>query len=350
MSNNDELIENPLISIVIINYNGIDYLLDCIDSVFKTTNSNFEVILIDNNSSDNSSELCKEKYSEIRLYKNNVNLAMAARNKGIDEAKGDFIVFLDADTVVESNWLEILLKSYKKHGNGLYQGKLLKKNDHSIIESCGDMTNIFGTGFARGRGQKDKNQFEKFQKISFPVGACTFSSTKTFKEIGYVDESSLFFLMLDDLDYGWRAWMLDIPSYYEPKCIIYHVGSPILQWSSKKFFFMERNRWICLLSLYSKKTLFKIFPFLVLYDFGILLFLSSKNMGFVKVKAFFSLLGMISKLKKRRKLLQNKRKIEDFKIIKNFVNDVDIPLGFDSPSSFFSSIARKLNEKARQQI
>jgi len=350
MSKNDRHAENLLISIVIINYNGKDYLLDCIDSVFKTTNCNYEVLLIDNNSSDNSSELCKEKYQEIRLFKNKKNLAMAARNKGIDEAKGDFIVFLDADTVVDPNWLDILLNSYKKHGKGLYQGKLLKKSDHSIIESCGDMTNIFGTGFARGRGQKDNNQFEKFQKISFPVGACTFSSTQIFKEIGYVDESSLFFLMLDDLDYGWRGWMLGIPSYYEPQCVIYHVGSPTLQWSSKKFFFMERNRWICLFTLYSKKTLFKIFPILILYDFGIFLFLSSKGMGFVKVQAFFSLLKMLSKLQKRRKLMQSKRKFQDHEIVRNFVNTIDVPTGLTNSSQFFSSIVQKLNRKARQLI
>jgi len=350
MSKNGGLTENPLISIVIINYNGKDYLLDCIDSIFKTINCNYEVLLIDNNSSDNSSELCKEKYPEIRLFKNKKNLAMAARNKGIDEAKGDFMVFLDADTVVEPNWLEIFLDSYKKHGKGLYQGKLLKKSDHSIIESCGDMTNIFGTGFARGRDLKDNNQFEKFQKISFPVGACTFSSTQIFKEIGYVDESNLFFLMLDDLDYGWRGWMLDIPSYYEPQCIIYHVGSPTLQWSSQKFFFMERNRWICLFTLYSKKTLFKIFPILILYDFGVFLFLLSNGMGFVKIRAFFSLLKMLSKLQKRRKLMQNKRKLQDHEIVRNFVNTIDVPAGLTNSSQFFSSIVQKLNRKARQLI
>jgi len=350
MSKNDNISENPLISIIIINYNGKEYILDCVDSVFKT-NCNFEVLLIDNNSSDNSSNLCKEKYPEIRFFHNDKNLAMAARNTGIDEAKGDFFVFLDADTVVEPNWLNILLKSYKKHGRGLYQGKLLKKSAPSILESCGDMTNIFGTGFARGRGQKDNNQFETFQKISFTVGACTFSSAEIFREIGYVDESSLFFLMLDDLDYGWRGWMLNIPSYYEPRCIIYHVGSPTLQWSSEKFFFMERNRWICLFTLYSKKTLFKIFPCLILYDFGIFLFLLSKGMGFVKIKSFLSFLKMIPKIQKRRKLMQSNRKLQDHTIVKNFVDNIDIPIGLVANSSqFYSLIVNKLNKITRKFI
>tara|TARA_B110000438_G_scaffold48757_1_gene49163 strand:- start:581 stop:1630 length:1050 start_codon:yes stop_codon:yes gene_type:complete len=349
MSKNDNIPENPLISIIIINYNGKEYILDCVDSVFKT-NCNFEVLLIDNNSSDNSSNLCKEKYPEIRFFHNDKNLAMAARNTGIDEAKGDFFVFLDADTVVEPNWLNILLKSYKKHGRGLYQGKLLKKSAPSILESCGDMTNIFGTGFARGRGQKDNNQFETFQKISFPVGACTFSSAEAFREIGYVDESSLFFLMMDDLDYGWRGWLLDIPSYYEPTCVIYHVGSPTLQWNSKKFFFMERNRLICLFSLYSKKTLIKIFPLLILYDLGVSLFLISKGMGFAKTKSVFSFLTMLPSVLKRRKSIQSKRKLEDGEIIKNFVDYIDIPTDIKYNSSIFVSIVKKLNKIARTLI
>lgn len=350
MSETEKLPTNPLVSVIIINFNGLDYILDCIDSVFKSNYANFEVILIDNNSSDNSSDKCKEKFPKITLIQNKKNLAMAARNKGIDTAKGNFMVFLDADTVVESNWLDVLLDSYKKHGRGLYQGKLLKKDNHSIIESCGDMTNIFSTGFARGRGQKDLNQFENFQKISFPVGACTFSSAQIFKEIGYVDESSLFFLMLDDLDYGWRGWLLNIPSYYEPKCVVYHVGSPILQWNSKKFFFMERNRLICLFSLYSKKTLIKIFPLLIIYDVGVSLFLISKGMGFAKFKSTFSFLGMFPSILKRRRFIQSKRKLEDKKIIENFVNDIDIPTDMKSDSSIFISIVEKLNKIARQII
>lgn len=350
MSKNDISSVNSLISIIIINYNGIDYILDCVDSVFKTTNCNYEVLLIDNNSSDNSSKLCKEKYPEIRLFHNDKNLAMAARNTGIDEAKGDYFVFLDADTVVEPNWLNVLVNSYKKHGRGMYQGKLLKKDDNTILESCGDMTNIFGTGFARGRGQKDINQFEKFQKISFTVGACTFSSSDVFREIGYVDESNLFFLMLDDLDYGWRGWLLNIPSYYVPTCVIYHVGSPTLQWNSKKFFFMERNRLICLFTLYSKKTLIKIFPLLFLYDVGVSLFLISKGMGIAKFTSVFSFLAMLPSVLKRRHLIQSKRKLEDKEIIKNFVDYIDIPSDMKSNSLIFGSIIKKLNKIARDLI
>lgn len=342
----------PFVSVIIINYNGKDYILDCIDSVFKTVGCKFEVILIDNGSTDHGSIMCKEKYPEIILFENKKNLAMAARNIGIDNAKGEFIVFLDADTVVEPNWIEALFDSYKIHGEGLYQGKLLEKDRHDIISGCGNMANIFGLGFARGKGTVDTGKYDEFEIISFPVGACTFSNTDTIKKIGYVDEEGLFFLMQDDLDYGWRAWLLGIPSYYEPKSIIYHIGSPVLKWSPQKFFFLERNRWICLLTLYSTKTLAKIFPLLILADIGIFFFLLAKGFGTTKIKAFFSLIKMYPSIKNRRKKMMKNRKLTDKKIIKHFVDDLDIPeaVARKDSAKVFKFIIIILNKAARKII
>lgn len=343
--------KNDLVSIIILNYNGREYIFDCIESVFKTVGCNFEVILIDNASSDFSSDECKDKFPELTLIKNKKNLAMAGRNVGIDNANGDYIVFLDADTVVEPNWLEIMIESYKKHGDGLYQGKLLQKQNHKILESCGDFTNIFGFGFARGRGKPDVGEYNEFQTISFPVGGFTFSSTKIIKKIGYVDESDLFFLMLDDLDYGWRAWSMDIPSYYEPKSVIYHLGSPVLKWTPQKFFFLERNRWICLLSLYTTKTLVKIIPHLLLIEAGMFFYLISKGLGLTKIKAFFSILKMYSRIKKRKKNILKLKTVSDKKIIEHFVDNVEVPQTMTNyPSDFLNTSLETLSKLARKII
>ncbi len=160
------------------------------------------------------------------------------------------------------------------------------------------------------------------------------------------------FLMLDDLDYGWRAWLLGIPSYYEPQCIIYHVGSPILKWSSKKFFYLERNRWICLLTLYSRKTFNKILPMLLVYDFCTFLFLLSKGFGGAKIRSFFSLIRMYPKIKTRQKLLSTARKLSDKEIVENFIDEIDIPpaLAEHSSSQFFNSIIRNLSKKTKNTI
>ena len=340
----------PLVSVIILNYNGSDYIFDCIKSVLKTELCKFEIILIDNNSTDGSFEKCKQEFLQIKLIKNSKNLAMAARNIGIDNAQGNFILFLDADTIVQPRSIYELIKSWEAHGEGVYQGKLISQTDHSKIESAGNMTNVFGFGFARGRGKEDKKQYEKFERISFPVGGCTFASTELIRHIGYIDESKLFFLMLDDVDYGWRAWLENIPCYYEPKSVIFHLGSPVLQWSKRKFFFAERNRWICLLSLYSSKTLFKIFPILLLVDIGVFFFFIPRGLASSKITAMFSLWKMIPKILARRKRLQRKREISDKEIIQNFSEYVELPSMMRNQSSLGGNIIINLSRFAKKMI
>jgi GT2 family glycosyltransferase len=345
--NNDDLI-----SIIIINYNGLDYILDCVESIFQITDCNYEVILIDNNSSDNSSDICKEKFSQIRLFHNEQNLSMAARNIGIDNAKGKYILFLDVDTILLPNSISALFQSYLQHGTGLYQGKILEKENKNIIASCGNLINIFGFGYSRGNGKLDENQFSEFTPISFPVGACIFSSLDTIKKIGNFDESGLLYLTLDDLDYGWRSWLLGIPSFYEPKSTVYHMGRTVSKLNSKTFFYIERNRWILLLSLYSRSTFLKLLPSLILIDIGISLFLIYKKHGFVKLKAFFYIIKQYSRINKRHKTIMMTRQVPDKEILRHFVDDFDIldSLTANSQISSLKYIIRSLSKISRKLI
>jgi len=256
----------PKTSIIILNYNGGELIQTCIKSIFDNS-IDFEIILIDNNSSDNSHKICEKKFPEILLHENKQNVGLAARNIGIDNAKGEFIVFLDSDTIVKQNWLKILIESYQKNGEGLYQPKILEMDKENIISSGGNMINVLGLAYSIGRGERDNGQYNKFRQIGYPSGACTFTSINTIKKIGKIDP--IFFAYHDDLDYGWRGSLLDISSYYEPKSVVYHYVSHTLSWNAKKFFLLERNRWICILTLYSTKTLFKIFPFLCILEIGI---------------------------------------------------------------------------------
>ena len=345
-------IENSFVSIVILNYNDIQYIENCLESVFRTTGCKFEVILIDNGSTDGSALICKEKFPQIRLFQNKENLAMTARNIGIDNAKGEFIVFLDSDATVDPCWLQNLIKSYMSHGPGLYQGKILETNNPKIIGSSGNLLNIFGFGYARGNGEKDIGQYEEFQQISFPVGACLFSSVETIKKVGYFDESNLLYLMYDDVDYGWKALSLGIFSFYEPKAIVYHPGSTSSKLDSHKMFLLERNRWICLLSFYSTKTLVKIFPLFFLFESGLFLFLIIKGMGISKIKAFFSILKMYSSIKQRKIKLNKKKKLNDTEMISHFVNEISMPRMMSNSKSFAFSdnIVKSLSKLARNLI
>ncbi len=350
MNHSEPQINDVLVSVIILNYNGGQLILECLESVMKTTGCKFEVILIDNCSSDNSQVLSKQKFPEIILIQNNKNVGMSARNIGIKNAKGNFIVFLDSDTEVEPNWLLTFLNSYKHHGPGLYQPKFIKKGQPGIIDSAGNMINIFGLAYARGKGEEDKGQYNQFQPISYTAGACIFSSMEIIKKIGDVDD--IFFAYHDDVDYGWRASLIGIKSYYEPRVVVYHFSSPTFQWSPKKFFLLERNRWICLLTLYSQKTVRKIFPLLVLIEIGMFFFFLRHKMALTKINSGISLMKMRKEIKMRRERMSKNRKLEDKIVIQSFVDDFWLPTyRIDKRTSkFVNSWFLTLNKQARKLI
>lgn len=324
-------------------------ILECLDSIKHTKNISYEIIIIDNASTDGSLTHCKEKFPEAVIIENKKNIGLTARNQGLKITKGNFIVFLDFDTVVDSNWLENLLQSFKIHGDGLYQPKLLEKERQTIINSAGNMINIFGLAYSRGKGEKDVGQYDNFSTISYTSGACTFTSKKIIDTIGEIDE--IFFAYHDDVDYGWRAALLNINSYYEPNSIVYHFGSKTLSWSPKKFFLLERNRWICLRTLYSANSLFKILPYLILIEFGISLFFISKGIFIEKIKAFFSLIKMNKKLKERKLKFKEQRILDDREIIKNFVDDFYLPSrNGRNNKTLFTKIIQFLSKKARNSL
>ena len=158
------------------NYNAGQLLLDCVESIMKTNYDNFEVIIIDNASVDQSHRKCKEKIKNIRLIETGKNLGYSEGNTGgIQKANGDFIVILNPDTTVEPDWLCELVTVYNKYGEALYQPKHLSLNDKSIFMSAGNMMNVFGFGYAREKGKKDINQYNTVEQIGYASGTCLFA-------------------------------------------------------------------------------------------------------------------------------------------------------------------------------
>jgi len=274
------MIENPLVSIIVLNYNAGELLLNCIESIKKSAYKNLEIIVVDNISTDKSQKICKEKYPDIKLIQNNENFGYCEGNNiGIREAKGDYIIILNPETIVETNWIEELISAYNKFGEGLYQPKHLSLNEKTVYMSAGNMLNIFGFGYAREKGNKDENQFNKIEEIGYASGTCLFTSSAVLKKVGLFDP--FIFLYHDDLDLGWRASQLGIKSYYVPTSLIYHAESYSLKWNAEKFYWLERNRKYCILTHYSKQTYSKIFPTLLAVDFFVWIFYLTK--GFLGV-------------------------------------------------------------------
>ena len=343
--------KKSLVSIVVLNYNAGKLLLNCIESIKKSSYQNIEILVVDNISSDNSQIECKKKFPDIKLIQNDENLGYCGgNNAGIKKAEGEFIIILNPDTIVETNWIDELLNAQKEFGDGLYQPKILSFNEENTIQSTGNMLHIFGFGFARDKGNKVIERKEEIEKVGYASGTCLFTTRKVLDKIGLLDE--FLFLYHDDLDLGWRGAQIGINSFYVPKSKIYHVESYSLKWSSKKFYWLERNRKYCLLTHYSKDTYQKMKFSLILVDLFVWTFYFSKGFLGAKIRAEIDIRKNKKIIDRKYHELEKKKTIPDKELIKNFPNEIFVPTNVsqESMNQTFNSILTKLSKTVKEKI
>ena len=343
--------ENPLVSVIVLNYNAGELLLNCIESIKKSAYKNLEIIIVDNISTDKSQETCKKKYPDIKLIQNNKNFGYCEGNNiGIREAKGDYIIILNPDTIVESNWIEELMSAYNEFGEGLYQPKFFSLNKKHVLQGTGNMLHIFGFGFARDKGKINDKKIESIEKIGYASGTCLFTSKIVLDKIGLLDP--FLFLYHDDLDLGWRAAQIGIDSFYVPKSIIYHVESYSIKWSSKKFYWLERNRKYCLLTHYSKETYAKMRIPLFLVDLCVWLFYLSKGFLVAKIKAELDIFRNRKFIKMKYDELEKLKIVPDKELIKKFPDEIFVPKNVSEPiiNRSFNNILSILSKKVKKKI
>ena len=262
--------------------------------------------------------------------------------------KGQFVVILNPDTIVEPSWLSELLLAYRKNGEGIYQPKFLASTDHSMLLSTGNMIQIFGFGYSRSKGDLDKGQYQKFERINFASGTCIFTSKKIIEKIGLFEP--FLFAFHDDLELCWRGALMGINSFYVPSALVYHpIEGYSFKWSPLKFKLLERNRKYCLLTLYSRSTLFKMIPGLLLIDIAVLFFYIFKGLGKMKISADIEILKNLKIINKKYNQNQKIRIVSDQELIKQFKNEVIVPKWVikDKTNVLFNSFLVKISKITR---
>jgi len=207
---------NPLVSVIIVNYNGKTYLEKCLESLMKINYKNFEVILVDNNSTDTSIEFVKNIYPSITIIKLNDNYGFAEPNNiGAKNAKGDYLLFLNNDTEVNADFIEEMVKVIKQDPKiAICQSLLLKPNGD--VDSSGDFIDTMG------RVYSSKNKVNEVKKILSARGASMMVRKDSFWNLGGFDKK--FFASFEDVDLGWRAWIWGYKIVLVPNSIVYHKG------------------------------------------------------------------------------------------------------------------------------
>ncbi|EKD94515.1 MAG: hypothetical protein ACD_26C00034G0050 [uncultured bacterium] len=323
--------KNPKVSIIITNYNGGQVLLNCIESVKKINYPNFELILVDDMSVDDSFQKVLNNKGKLKIKSviNKRNLGFAgANNEGLRLAFGDYVLLLNNDTLVDRELLRILVDRMEKDSTiGVAQPKIKMMDRKGYLDNAGSF--LTKTGFLShwGFGEKDSDEFDNERIIFSAKGACLMIKREVVEKIGLFDKD--FGSYMEESDFCWRAWTAGYKVYYLPETYIYHkLGytfsrqvSPInINYNSFK------NRILMLYKNLETKNLFLILiPHLVILT--VLSFYYLFKFQFAKflmiVRAMIWNIKNIVTSSKKRKMIQKMRTINDddlFKIILHKIN------------------------------
>ena len=207
---------SPKVSVIIVNYNGKTFLEQCLESLFKVNYDNFEVILVDNNSTDETVEFVTKKYPSIILIKLDSNKGFAEpNNMGAKIAKGEYLLFLNNDTIVTPNFISEMVNTIERDKKiAICQSLLLKSDD--TIDSSGDFIDELGVCY------NSKSLIHEIREISSARGASMLIQKIIFDTLGGFDEK--FFATFEDVDLGWRSWISGYKTVLVPKSIVHHMG------------------------------------------------------------------------------------------------------------------------------
>jgi GT2 family glycosyltransferase len=238
---------SPLVSVIVVNWNGKEYLGECLESLRAQTFPDFECILVDNGSTDGSVEWIRENFPGwVRVLVNDRNEGFSGgNNRGIRAASGKYIALLNNDAQADSHWLAELVKVAEENPRaGMLACKIYLQGDSKIIDNVGHL--IYRDGLNRGRGrlEVDRGQYEKIEEVFFPSGCAALYRREMLEEVGLFDED--FFAYGDDTDLGLKGRLAGWKCLYVPKAVVHHRYSQSSgAYSALKAFYVERNRvWI----------------------------------------------------------------------------------------------------------
>lgn len=212
------------VTIIIPNYNGKHFMEPCLASLAKQTYKNFEILVVDNASSDGSLAYMKEHYPDIKVIALDKNYGFSkAVNVGIKHSRTPFVILLNNDTTVDPHYVEEMVKAIEKSPKIFsVSSKMIQMYHPDLIDSAGDLYTILGWGVCRGSGRPVSNYQEPDEIFTACAGAAIYRRS-AFSRIGYFDENH--FAYLEDIDVGYRAKIYGYKNMYCPTALVYHVGS-----------------------------------------------------------------------------------------------------------------------------
>lgn len=237
-----------LVSVVVVNWNRAELLNECLKSLIRQSWPSFEILVVDNGSSDASQSVVRSFLSQnVRLLAQPANLGFAAgANQGIRVARGRFVALLNNDAVAEPDWLQRLVEAMEPAPDVGMCACKIRLAASPLIDKAGHLIYLDGQNRGRGSGEPDRGQYDRVEEALFPDGCAALYRKSLLDELGGFDAD--FFAYGDDADLGlrarWRGW----GCLYVPQAVVHHRHSSTLgPYSMRKVYWVERNRlWVAI--------------------------------------------------------------------------------------------------------
>lgn len=319
------------VSVIILNWNGRQLIGECLDSLFQQDYHDFEIIVVDNGSTDQSIDFINNNYSDkVKLIALNENKGFAAGNNvGIADSKGEYILLLNNDTKVDPNWIKELVQAAEEDQTiGSCASKIVNYYQPDEFDTLGHLMYPDGLNRGRGKFEKDQGQYNTQEEVFFASGCAALYRKKMLDEIGLFDED--FFAYGDDTDIGVRTRLAGWKCIYVPTALVYHKSSassaPYSPW---KIYLVERNRILILFKYFPLRyIIFSPFYTAVRFSYNLLSIFVKKGathkfiqksplilLVFAILKAYIVSIVMIPKVVSKRFKLKKIRKISTAKFI-----------------------------------
>lgn len=307
----------PKVSMIVSNLNGMDLnlLKDCLDSLLKPKYDNWELLIIDNNSSDDSIDYLKKrlkKKSNCFIIQNPVNIYSQGLNLGAYKASGKYLAYFNNDTAITRDYLSNLIKEFEKDPQlAIAQGKLLNYYNRKTIDSAGETMDIYGNPITLGAGEKDCGQFDRATDILSASGSACMIKRSILIKLGGYDSS--YGIGYEDMDLSLRTRRLGYKVKFFPKAIIYHKRAatdlaPFIRAQVKWHF--NKNRIITMIKNYPVLLLFKALPITISLYLGISIYewVIRRNwlLGWSRISAIFWCISHSPKILSKRFTLQKR--------------------------------------------
>jgi GT2 family glycosyltransferase len=308
---------SPLVSIIILSFNGGEDTINCVKSVLQNSYHNFEIIIADNASTDGSADKFRELFGfdpRVKIKVNRGNLGFSkGNNEGANISNGKYLVFLNQDTIVTEDWLNDAVFFLESTPNvGALQAKLLNLTNHRLLDSAGVFLSITGLAIVRGHGEADNAEYQTIKYVSSGLGAALFVRADVFSKICGFDED--FFILSEDGDLCWRVWLSGYKVAYYPYSTVYHKGSSTRKKEGAffNFYYPIRNNLMMLLKNESLPLLIVSVPAAITYDLLRGIIMRYNHFYFLALqKAISYIYHNQDSIKSKRKIVQSNRKASD---------------------------------------